>query len=121
MALYRAKALLFVDRLVSPGEEFASDLPPGINWEPMDDAARGAVAARFPQGAPAVSQPGGNAPAMTAIPPNWRELPKPQILALARKLGAPAKGTGIKQAEQHIEREIAQRGLSSPARAREAA
>lgn len=121
MPRYRAKALLYVDRLISAGEEFASDLPPGLNWEPVDAAAEAAVAQRFPSGAPAAAQPGGAAPALAAIPENWRELPTPQILALARRLGAPARGTGRKQAEQHIEREIAQRGLSSPARALEAA
>lgn len=119
MARYQAKALLFVDRLVAVGEEFTSDLPPGLNWEPLDAAARAAVEARF-NGQAKTESPLRAAP-LASIPDDWRELPTPQIIQLARRLGAPAKGTGRKQAEQHIEREIAQRGLTSPERAREAA
>lgn len=121
MARYRAKALLFVDRLITPGEEFESDLPPGINWDPLDASARGAVEARFPQGAPAASQPGSRAPELTSIPDNWRDLEPKQLIQLAIKLGAPRKGTNQDVAEKHIEREIAQRGLSAPERSREAA
>lgn len=119
MARYRAKSLLYVDRLITAGEEFVSDLPPGANWEPLDDKARKAFETRFPSGAPTVVKPGGVAASMTAIPAEWRELPTPDVLALAYQLGAP-KGTNRKAAEKHIEREIAQRGLSSPERAREA-
>lgn len=121
MPKYRAKALLYVDRLITAGEEFESDLPPGLNWEPIDDAARAAVKAQFPTGAVRPQQPGSTAPALADIPVNWHELPPQQVIQLAVKLGAPRKGTGRKQAEQHIEREIALRGLSSPERAREAA
>jgi hypothetical protein len=46
MARYRALSNLFVGRrLIKPGEEFESDLVPGLNWEPLDDAARAAKAA----------------------------------------------------------------------------
>lgn len=121
MARYRAKSLLYVDRLVTAGEEFVSSLPPGSNWEPIDDEARASVEARFPSGVPKVVKPGGAAPSMMAIPDNWRDLTTPEVLALAHQLGAPARGTNRKQAEKHIEREIAQRGLSSPERSRDAA
>lgn len=121
MARYRAKALLFVDRLLTTGEEFSSDLPPGLNWEPLDADARAAVAKRFPRGAPETASPGIRAAPMTAIPENWRELPTPQVITLAIRLGAPRKGTTRPVAEKHIENEIAQRGLTAPERAREAA
>jgi hypothetical protein len=47
MARYRAKANLFVKRLIVEGEAFVSDAVPGKNWEPLDDEAHAAVAARF--------------------------------------------------------------------------
>jgi hypothetical protein len=44
MPRYRALGPLYLRKLVEPGEEFESDLPPGRNWEPLDDEARAAVA-----------------------------------------------------------------------------
>lgn len=94
MARYRALNALFVRRLIVAGEEFESDLPPGRNWAPLDEAARAAVAAR-----------GGNvvqlrtvhdridrtppAPAAVDIPEDWRDLKWAQRRAIALKLGAP--------------------------------
>lgn len=121
MPRYRAKALLFVDRLIHPGEEFSSEAPPGINWEPLDSAATQAVASRFPSGAPDVVMPGGVAPTLLRIPDDWREFAPQRIISMAVKLGAPRKGTRLEAAVKHIERELALRGLTSPERAREAA
>lgn len=122
MANWRAKAQLYVDdRLIEPDEEFSSDLVPGRNWEPLDAAARKAFADRFPSGPPVEAKPAGTGHTMMAIPDNWQDLPVPQIIALAVKLGAPRKGTGRDQAVAHIEREIAARSMSSRERQRDAA
>lgn len=120
MGLYRAKSRLFLGRLVEVGEEFSSDDVPGRNWEPLDDEAKAAVADRFgaaeaPQETKFTGKP------LVDIPADWKEFSKPKLLALAHKLGAPAKGTGAEQAKEWIEREIVQRIHVAGDRSREAA
>jgi hypothetical protein len=121
MARYLAKANLYVDRFIGAGEEFAADIVPGRNWEPLDAAAKKAFAERFPTGAPQDVQPAGTGHSMMAIPEDWREMNSQALIQLAVKLGAPRKGTGRAQAEQHIEREIIMRAHSSDERTRDAA
>lgn len=122
MANWRAKAQLYVeDRLIEPDEKFSSDLVPGKNWEPLDEPARKAFSERFPSGAPVDPKPAGSGHTMVAIPDDWRDLPTPQIIALAVKLGAPRKGTGRDHAVLHIDREMAARSMVSRERQRDAA
>lgn len=77
MALYEAAADIFTEdnRLVRPGERFSSDRVPGKNWLPCDEAAKAAVAERFPNGVEisAIEKPPARTLA-TEIPDNWREL-----------------------------------------------
>ncbi len=118
MARYRARASLFTDRLISPGEEFTSDSPPGRNWEPLDDEAKAKVVSlRKPR------EPSGLEPSkpLMAVPEDWREMSPKKQIALAHKLGAPAKGTTGETARVFIEREIANRGHTTSERTREAA
>ena len=119
MPLYRALAPVFTDRLIRSGEEFSSDATPGRNWEPLDAEAKAKVAAtkRPPEPAPILpdSKP------LMAIPQDWRQWSGKKIIALAVKLGAPAKGTTVQTATDWIEREIANRGHVSDERVREAA
>ena len=123
MALYRAKKELFLDRHIVAGEQFSSDMVPGRNWEPLDDDAKAAVEARFGENGPTPEpvRPELQTKPLLAIPEDWRNLRPEQIINLARRLGAPVKGTKLKEATDWVEREIAQRGNVSPERAREAA
>lgn len=119
MARYRAKGMIYIDRLIMPGEEFSSDLVPGRHWEPLDDEAKAKVgtAKLAPEPPPIIPAP----KPMMAIPEDWRDLSGKKQIALAQKLGAPAKGTTTQIAVDWIEREIAQRGHVTDARVREAA
>lgn len=119
MGQYRAKARLFLGRLVEVGEEFSSNDVPGRNWEPLDDEAKAAVTDRF--GADAQPETKFSGKPLVDIPGDWKELSKPKLLALAHKLGAPAKGTGVEQATEWIEREVVQRIHVAGDRSREAA
>ena len=119
MARYRALAALYIERLISPGEEFTSDATPGRNWEPLDDAAKAKVVSlKRPVVAPNGMEP---AQPLLAIPADWSEMSGKKQIALAHKLGAPAKGTTAELARQYIEREIANRGHTTSERTREAA
>lgn len=143
MAKYQAKAKLFVDnRLIQPGDTFESDLPPGQQWEPMDDAARSAVASR--PSSPRTTRPrDGARPAATPeekkaairaqmsalqaqldgiegdksdaveIPDGWEKLKPEQRINLARRLGAPVKGTGAAKADEVIQAEVDKRAAAS--------
>ena len=93
MPRYRALGKLYVRRLIEPGEEFESDLPPGRNWEPLDDEARAAVEEyRATKGKVlAISDRLNPSPPATAavdIPADWRSLSGPKRRFLAQKLGA---------------------------------
>lgn len=91
MAKYRAKADLYlVGRLVKAGEAFESDDTPDEKWEPLD---------------PKTDAKGGE----IQIPDNWRDLQDGQRINLARRLGAPVKGTGTTEADATIEAELARR------------
>lgn len=104
MARYRAKALLFTDRLIEVGEEFESDLQPGRNWEPLDAEAK-AKAEKLP---PAAADPMAlvRARPLLEIPEDWRNLNPQQIINLAVKLGAPHRGTTKDKAIAAIEAEL---------------
>lgn len=124
MARYRAKSYLFIDgSYIQPGATFTSKRPPGKNWEPLDDAAKAAVAKRHDEVARTVptvsgiSQPDGTLrlsafdrlqPAATEIPDDWKNESVPARRALAIRLGAPRQ---IKEpdADAMIEREVARR------------
>lgn len=118
MPRYRAKAAVYIDRLILPGEEFSSDMTPGRAWEPLDAEAKAKVAALKPVEASSIVPP---AKPMAAIPENWREMSKHKLIALSRKLGAPASGVTVQSATDWIEREVAQRSLVPHDRSREAA
>lgn len=120
MARYRAKARLFLDRLIESGEEFSSDGVPGQNWDPIDDDAKAAVQAQFPNGLTPDPMKLQGKP-LVAVPDGWRDLSAGKIIALAHKLGAPMKGTDRESAVAFIEREEVNRIHVAGDRAREAA
>ena len=113
MPRYRALGRLYVRKLISAGEEFESDLPPGRNWQPLDDEAREAVD-RFRASAGAVLSiadrldPSPPAPAAIDIPDDWRSLSGPKRRFLAQKLGAQSN---VKEtdANSYIESELERR------------
>jgi hypothetical protein len=97
MAKYRAKADLYVGgRLIKAGEAFEADGEPGEKWESLDPKtdAKGAE---------------------ITIPENWRDLQDSQRINLARRLGAPVKGTGTAEADATIEAELAHREAAKAA------
>lgn len=120
MARYRAKARLFLSRLVEAGEEFTSDEVPGRNWEPVDADAEAAVKERFPDGEPVADLKIDGKP-LVDIPKDWRDMSANKMIVLARKLGAPEKGTNRESAVAWIEREEVQRIHVAGDRSREAA
>ena len=112
MAKYRALHDLFLGNvLVKPGETFTSNAVPGKNWEPLDDEARAAVAARFgkavpkptteaevvkglsPQATPvAEAAPAAEPTAVEAdarLPANWRSLHWTKQVEMATALAGP--------------------------------
>lgn len=96
MARYRAKAQLYVgNRLINPGDLFNSDHEPGSQWEPVDE-----------NGKPVA--PNGD-PGAVDIPDGWRDLTPEKRISLARRLGAPVKGTDKAAADAKIEAELARR------------
>jgi hypothetical protein len=93
MARYRALGKLYVRKLIEPGEEFESDLPPGRNWEPLDDQAREAVEKFRADNGKVLAiadrlNPMPTATAAVVIPDDWRSLSGPKRRFLAQKLGA---------------------------------
>ncbi|MCL4712171.1 MAG: hypothetical protein KJZ73_13090 [Pseudorhodoplanes sp.] len=105
MAHWQAEALLFVDgRLIMPGETFESDAVPGRNWRPLDDAKANTVTAPAP-----LSSPDRKSGDPVEIPENWRGLRPERRINLARRLGAPVRGTGTAEADRTIEAELAMR------------
>lgn len=121
MARYRALGPLFLGRLglIQPGEEFKSDLPPGRNWEPVDDEARAKVTEYRTTNAKtlAVSDRLDPAPrnmAAVDIPTDWRCGHWLKRRALAVKLGAP--GTVKEEdANSFIEAELERRAQKAKA------
>jgi hypothetical protein len=85
--------LFIVDRYIEPGERFESDLPPGRNWKPLDDAAKAAVEKLSPErkalnAAVDKLEQRRTAPGAVEIPANWAELSAAKRRGLATKLGA---------------------------------
>jgi hypothetical protein len=109
MARYRARALLLVDRLIEPGEEFSSALPPGRNWEPLDDEARAAVETFRTENAKVLSIVERIEADAVKIPENWEHRSVAQRRGLAQRLGA-MKDVTIEEAEAVIRAEIERRG-----------
>lgn len=118
-ARYRALAPLYVGKLIHPGEEFSSELPPGRNWSPLNadaerkcaerDATRGkmnAEAAKLDARPPA--------PGAVEIPEDWSEASKAKRMALARKLGAPST-VKAEEADSFIEAELERRSQGKAA------
>lgn len=101
MARYRAKAQLYVGtRLVAPGEIFNSDLEPGSQWQAVDESGKPLAAERDPNA--------------VEIPEGWRKLGPEKRINLARRLGAPVKGTKAADADKLIEAEVAKRAAPKP-------
>lgn len=121
MARYRVNTRSFFDRLYDVGETVEYDGVPGTNLDPLDDAARAAKEAADAgrQRRPGLRATDGKRPLEPLpvekkrepleIPEGWRELPPEQRINLARRLGAPVKGTRSKQADEWIETELARR------------
>lgn len=121
MAQYRAKAQVYVGgRLYQPGDTFTGEGVPGLQWDPIDDEAKAAVAARpatlrgqrgKPQ--PDIPPPAASTAAKShvTIPDEWRYGTADRRIDLAVKLGAP-KGITAKKAEEFIEAEVARRAVA---------
>ena len=114
MARYRALGPLYLRKLVVAGEEFDSDLPPGRNWEPLDDEARAAVEKYRGANAKVLSiaeklDPKPRDPAAIVIPTDWREASGQKRRALAMRLGAQSNVT-VADANSFIEAELERRG-----------
>lgn len=122
MATYRVTQRSYINGLLlEPGATVEYDGIPGSSLEPIDDAAHAAVAAKPAGRRPGMRSIDGKQPRepvklpdrkLAEIPENWRELSQTQIITLARKLGAPAKGTGTQQATKWIEDELARRATA---------
>jgi hypothetical protein len=108
MPKYRALGPLFIgSQYIEAGEDFESDLIPGRNWQPLDDAAKAAAEKR---GAVVqLPEPHARTVPLAEIPGDWRELSAPKQIALAKKLGAAAKGLTREIAIKQIETEVAHR------------
>lgn len=114
MPLYVAKNWLFVGRReIEPGETFESELPPGRNWEPIDDEAKARCeqrdrerAALYAKQAKIDQAP--TAPEAIPIPADWLELRPEKVVNLARRLGASGKCNHT-QAVAWIEKVLAAR------------
>jgi hypothetical protein len=123
MARYRVNTRSFFDRLYEAGEQVDFGGVPGSNLEPLDDEARAAkeAADAAKERRPGLRSTDGKRPvepqplppqpqrALAEIQENWRDLPPEQRINLARKLGAPVRGTNTKRADEWIETELARR------------
>jgi hypothetical protein len=123
MPRYRVEALSWIaGRSVQRGEEIEYAGIPGSKLTPLDDAAKAAKAAAGPGRANSTGRPSlapqptlapvdanPEKPALVEIPADWEDLNPEQRINLARKLGAPVKGTNAKAADAHIKAEIANR------------
>jgi hypothetical protein len=119
MARYKALNLLYIRREVLPGEEFESDLPPGRNWQPLDDEARAAVKRVHGENAAVLKEAAKidrslPAPAAVDIPDGWQNLSGQARRFLAMRLGAPSTVKAI-EANGFIETELDRRGQRAAA------
>lgn len=114
MARYRAKTPQFIGvYYYQTGEVFESDLPPGRNWEPLDAKARAAVAKRDGLAEATKAEPEHKPDdAEVSIPDDWLEGSKVQVIALAKKLGAP-NTSNFTKAVAWIEKIAAERAASA--------
>jgi hypothetical protein len=113
MPHYRALGPLYLRRLIVPGEEFESDLPPGRNWLPLDNNAKAAVEKyRAERGAilkisdrldPVVVNKDA-----VEIPNDWQELSAQKRRWLAMKLGAQSNVKAA-DADTYIQAELERR------------
>jgi hypothetical protein len=113
MPRYRALGPLYLRRLIVAGEEFESELPPGRNWEPLDEEARAAVAKYRSENAKVLSVANRIEPVVPAsvtvlIPDDWRDLSAQKRRWLAQKLGAQSNVKAA-DANTYIEAEIERR------------
>jgi hypothetical protein len=122
MPRYRLNIRSFINGSIHErGEVIEYDGIPGSNLEPVDDGAKAAREAadadrnrraglRSADGKrPLEKLPPQEKPDLVEIPETWRDLPAEQRINLARRLGAPVKGTKAKQADEMIETELARR------------
>ena len=117
MARYRVEALSWIGgRTVQPGEEIEYEGIPGSKLTPVDDEAKAAKAAAGAFRAESTGRPTyrtpevkTDKPKLVDIPADWEELNPEQRINLARRLGAPVKGTGTKAADAFIKAELANR------------
>lgn len=112
MPRYRVEKLSWIGgRNVKPGEEIEFAGIPGTALTPLDDDAKAAKLAadtkRLPPKPGSMALVGGRH--QVEIPKNWEQETGPALILLARKLGAPAKGTTAKVATTIIKDELARR------------
>lgn len=112
-ARYRALGPLYIQRLIKPGEEFESSLPPGRNWEPLNSEATAACAERDKvRGVvnAAAAKMDARPPAAGAIeiPDDWQDSHPQKRRALAKRLGAPNTVTAA-DADGFIQNELERR------------
>jgi hypothetical protein len=113
MAKYRALGPLYVRRLIEGGEVFESDLPPGRNWEPLDDEARAAVEKYRKERGKVLAlydrlQPRAVDKNAVDIPADWKTSSGPKRRSLAQRLGAQSNVTEA-DANSFIEAELERR------------
>jgi hypothetical protein len=113
MPRYRATRPLYIRKLIVPGEEFESDLPPGRAWEPLDDDARAAAEKHRASQGKVIDiverlDPKPRDVSAVDIPADWRELHATSRRNLAQKLGAQSN-VKTADADTYIEAELARR------------
>jgi hypothetical protein len=114
MARYRAQAALYMGRgvTIKPGETFTSDATPGRNWQPLDDVAKAAVDAAFPNGKPLVKELG----VLVPIPDNWAAMHWTQRASIAKQIAGELKvpdgKTEAQAADDIIKAELARRATA---------
>lgn len=120
MAKYRVTAISWIGgRTVQPGEVIEYAGVPGSKLIPVDDEAEAAKEdakrSRLPLGGRAAAllpvKVNPEKPERVEVPEGWEDLRPEARINLARRLGAPAKGTGTKQADEFIKAEIVNRAV----------
>lgn len=110
MPLYRVEALSWIGgRTVRAGEEIEYSGVPGSKLTPLDDAAKQAKADATGRKNRPPAKPVGQKRTLVEIPADWETKQGIEIVGLARKLGAPIKGTTKESAVKFIKDEVARR------------
>jgi hypothetical protein len=114
MGLFQVERLSFIDgRDVQAGEKIQYAGVPGKFLTPLDDEAKAqkeaAESGRVPPAPGSVGAMLEHGHGLVVIPDDWKQMTPAQIINLARKLGAPARGTGKEQAIDHIKAELIKR------------